>query len=56
MKHPEASLMYNDLLITGTIALVNEVIYDSIDESEILQACLSVKCAARVFGLDAGEW
>ena len=44
IKHPEASPMYDDdLLIQEPIALVNEVIFDSTNESEILQAFLKLK-------------
>ena len=38
IKHPEASPMYDDILIQGPIALVNKVIFDIINESEILRA------------------
>ena len=47
-KHPATSPMYDDLL--GSTVLVDEVIYDSIDESEILRACLRPKDAAGVSG------
>ena len=56
VKHPETSPMYNDLLIQEPIVLVNEVIFDSIDESEILRACLRTKGAAEASGFDAEEW
>ena len=56
IKHPKVSPMYDDVLIQGPIALVNEVIFDSNDESEILRACLRIKGAAGVSGLDAEEW
>lgn len=52
-KHPEASPTYDDVLIQGPIALVNEVIFDGIDKNEILRACLRTKGAAGVWGLDA---
>ena len=55
-KHPEASPMYDDLLIQGPIALANEVIFDGIDESEILRACLRTKDAVGLSGLDAEDW
>ena len=48
--------MYNDLLIKGSIVLVNEVIFSSIDEREILLACLRTKGAAGVSCLDAEDW
>ena len=53
IKHPEISPVYDDLLIPGPIVLANEVMFDSIDESEILRACLGTKCAAGVLGLDS---
>lgn len=53
IKHPEVSPVYDDLLIPGPIVLANEVIFDSIDESEILRVSLGTKGAAGVLGLDA---
>ena len=53
IKHPKASPTYDDVLIQGPIALVNEVIFDGIDKNEILRACLRTKGAAGVWGLDA---
>ena len=43
IKHPEASPMDYDVLIQGITALVNEVIYNVIGESEILQVLAKVK-------------
>lgn len=48
--------MYYGLLIQGLLALVNEVIFDSIDKTETLRVSLRSKGAARVSGLDAEEW
>ena len=53
IKHSKASPTYDDVLIQGPIALVNEVIFDGIDKNEILRACLRTKGAAGVWGLDA---
>lgn len=52
-KHPEASPMYDYLFIQGPTALANELIYDSNDEHEMLQAFLRTKGVAGVSGLDA---
>ena len=54
-KHREASPMCEDRFIQGPIALVNKVIFDSIDKSKILQACLRTEGAAGVSGLGAEE-
>ena len=53
-KYPAASPC--SMIFLGPTSLVNEVIYDSIDESEILKACLRTKGAAGVSGSDDKEW
>ena len=56
IRHLETSPKYNDLVNQGPLVLVNEVIFDSFDESETLRACLRTKDAADASGFDAEEW
>ena len=56
IRHLETSPKYNDLVNQGPLVLVNEVIFDSFDESETLRTCLRAKDAAEASGFDAEEW
>ena len=56
IKHSDASSMYNNLLIQGSITLVKEIIFNSTDEKDILRACLRTEVAPGISVLDAEEW
>lgn len=55
LKHPEASPIHADLLLEGPKVNVNDVIYEGIDDTCILKACVRTKGAAGVSGWDADE-
>ena len=56
IKHPNAEPINDEFILEGPVRKIEQIMYDSIDESHVMRAALKTSGAAGPSKLDGDEW